>query len=209
MRNEAKPPRRTKPIAARNEAKPPRRTKPNHRAERSQSLCETKPISPRRTKPIRRAERSQWLLVIHYERGGYGIESDRRASRMERSFRPTLTRPSIIFSRREREKNSRFPPRNEANLAAPNEANLSAKRSQSRRAERSQSLCETKPISPRRTKPISLRRAESNGCIWSARTHRFRIGAASRNKCALPSYQAAMLPSCGALSLESPRMKQS
>ena len=157
--NEANPPRRTKPIsrakrsqsAAPNEANLAAQTKPIRRAERSQSRRETKPISPRRTKPIRRAERSHCVLVIHCERGGYGIESDRRGSRMERSFKPTLTRPSATFSRRERERNADFrretkpnsprrtkpiAPRNEAKLAAPNEANLDAKRSQTRRAER-------------------------------------------------------------------------
>ena len=151
-------------------------------AKRSQAVApneanlarETKPSRPRRTKPIFRTERSQWILVIHCERGGYGIESDRRGSRMERSFKPILTRPSATLSRRERGRNSRFPAQDEAKLAAPNEANHAAKPSQTRCAERSQTRRETKPNrraersrSRRKTKPRDERQTKP-------RTSRFR-----------------------------------
>ena len=189
MELQSKPSRRAKRSQSRRETKPSRRaersqsrreTKPIHRAERSQSRRETKPIHRAERSQSRRAERNQWFLVIHCEKGGYVIESDRRGSRMERFFKPNLTQPSAILSRREKERNSGFPARNEANLAAPNEANRAAKRSQSRRAERSQSRraersqsrAPKRSQSRRETKPIAPRN-EANLCApnessWSS-----------------------------------------
>ena len=112
FRRDTKPisPRRTKPIAARNEANP-----------------------SRRTKPIRRAERSQWFLLIHCERGGYGMratDADREWYSLSRRPSPGLRPP---FPGGRWKENSRIPARNEANrraerakLAAPNEAKLVA-----------------------------------------------------------------------------------